>query len=222
MIRIETMRQVKKTGPSDDAVSALLERRKCPVAFHEVRTRFLGNIASPLMTVSPLDAVKGLWGGELPELESIDAVNELVGALVMGLWNRLTDHQDRRTAFRLIRFEVPADRDGVARIALVRRQEIDGFVEGLFGDEEEIELPERAHQALGVLSEVRAFFAGIVDLMADRTKPATPQDLAQVLRTIQQLTIAGETEIHKAVLSCTRARRQALSTSVATKPRADC
>jgi len=211
------MRQVKKSGPSDDAVAALLERRQCPVPFHEVRTRFLGNIASPLMTASPLDAVKGLWGGELPELESLDAVNELVGALVMGLWNRLTVHQDRRAAFRLVRFEVPPAREGVARIALVRRQEIDGFVEGLFGNEETIELPERAHQALNVLSEMRAMLAGIVDLMEDRTKPATPEDLAQVLRNIQQLTIAGETEIHKAVLSCARARRHAMSQSSATR-----
>lgn len=186
--------------------------------FHEVRTRFLGNIASPLMTASPLDAVKGLWGGELPELESIDAVNELVGALVMGLWNRLTVYQDRRTAFRLVRFEVPPDREGVARIALVRRQEIDGFVEGLFGNEDAIELPERAHQALSALFEMRAMLAGIVDLMADRARPATPEDLAQVLRSIQQLTIAGETEIHQAVLSCKRARRHAMSGSLATRP----
>jgi len=209
------MRRIDKGGPSDDAVAALLERRRCPVPFHEVRTRFLGNIASPLMTASPLDAVKGLWGGELPELESIDALNELVGALVMGLWNRLTAHQDRRAAFRLIRFEVLPDREGVARIALVRRQEIDGFVEGLFGKEDAIELPERAHQALGALSEVRAMLAGIVDLMADGTKPATPKDLVQAMRNIQQLTIAAETEIHKAVLSCTRARRHAMSGSPA-------
>jgi hypothetical protein len=89
------------------------------------------------------DAVKGLWGGELP-----------------GLWNRLTAHQDRRAAFRLVRFEVPPTREGVARIALVRRQEIDGFVEGLFGSEESIDLPERAHQALKVLYEMRALHAG--------------------------------------------------------------
>ncbi len=212
------MRQVKKSGPGDDAVAALLERRQCPVPFHEVRTRFLGNIASPLMTASPLHAVKGLWGGELPELESLDAVNELVGALVMGLWNRLTVHQDRRAPFRLVRFEVPRDREGVARIALVRRQEIDGFVEGLFGNEEAIELPERAHQALDALSEMRAMLAGVVDLMADRAKPATSKDLARVLRSIQQLTIAGETEIHKAVLSCARARRHAMSGPLATRP----
>lgn len=209
---------MKRAGPGDAEVAALLERWRCPVPFHEVRTRFLGNIASPLLSVSPLEAVKGLWGGELPELESVDAANELVGALVMGLWNRLAVHQDRRAAFRLVRFEVPPTREGVARLARVRRQEIDGFVEGLFGDRESIDLPERAHQALGVLSEMRAMLAGLVDLLENRDAPATPQDLAEMLRNLQRMTIVGETEMHKAVLSCTRARRQALGGAPATKP----
>jgi len=211
------MSKPKIAGPGDDEVAALLERYRCPVPFHEVRTRFLGNIASPLMTASPLETVKGLWGGELPEFENLDAVNELLGALVMGLWNRLTGHQDRRAPFRLVRFEVPPTREGVARIALVRRQEIDGFVEGLFGTEESLDLPERAHQALNVLSEMRAMLAGIVEI-EDQTKPATPDGLTQTLRSIQEMTKIGEFEMHKAVLSCTRARRHALSQSPATRP----
>jgi len=36
------------------------------VPFHAVRTRFLGNIASSVMSALPLDTLKGLWGGELP------------------------------------------------------------------------------------------------------------------------------------------------------------
>src|SRR3954454_17499925 len=89
----------------DDEVRALLVRYWCPVPFHEVRTRFLGNIASPGMEVSPIKVVEGLWGGKLPEFETIDAANELVGALVMGLWNRLSRHQDRNAPFRLTRIE---------------------------------------------------------------------------------------------------------------------
>ncbi len=69
------------TGPSDEQVRALLERYRCPVPFHEVRTRFLGNIASPVVAASPLETVKGLWGGELPEFDDLDAVSELMGAL---------------------------------------------------------------------------------------------------------------------------------------------
>ncbi len=41
----------RRTPPtaSDDQVRALLDRYHCPVPFHAVRTRFLGNIASPDM-----------------------------------------------------------------------------------------------------------------------------------------------------------------------------
>lgn len=80
---------------TDAEVRILLERYLCPVAFHEVRTRFLGNIASPVMAASPMKEVASLWGGELPEFDTIEAANELVGALVMGLWNRLSRHQER-------------------------------------------------------------------------------------------------------------------------------
>ena len=51
---------------SDVEVRILLDRYRCPVPFHAVRTRFLGDIASPVMLASPLNAVKALWGGELP------------------------------------------------------------------------------------------------------------------------------------------------------------
>jgi hypothetical protein len=99
---------------ADDQVSALLERYACPVPFHEVRTRFLGNIAS-LTSVSPLEIVKELWGGELPEFSDIEAANELIGALVMGLWNRLTRHQDRAAPFRLVRVALAETQEGLHR-----------------------------------------------------------------------------------------------------------
>jgi hypothetical protein len=106
---------------SDDQVRALLERYACPVPFHEVRTRFLGNIASPVLTASPMQAVRELWGGELPEFADMDAVNELIGALVMGLWNRLTRHQDRTVPFRLVRVTLPETQEGLHALRGSRR-----------------------------------------------------------------------------------------------------
>ena len=75
---------------TDEQVRAVLEKYKCPVPFNEVRTRFLGNIASPNVSASPIKVVQDLWGGELPPFDNIDEANELIGTLVMGLWNRLT------------------------------------------------------------------------------------------------------------------------------------
>ena len=206
------------TGASDAEVIALLKRYKCPTPFHEVRTRFLGNIASPVMAASPMETVKQLWSGELPAFDSMEAVNELLNVLVAGLWNRLTAHQSSRNPFRLMRFDVAQTREGLKHFALVRRQELDGFVEGLFGLEEHLDLPERAHKALGVLTEMRAILAGAINLLDDLSKPTEPDDLKALARNIQELTIIAETEINKTILSCKRARSQLLKQIQATKP----
>jgi hypothetical protein len=105
---------------TDEDVRALLARYRCPVPFHEVRTRFLGNVASPAMSSAPIKMVEDLWGGELPAFDSMDAANELVSALVMGLWNRLTRHQDRDSPFRLTRIETAPTREALAALALMR------------------------------------------------------------------------------------------------------
>ena len=204
----------KRTTPptaSDDEVRALLDRYHCPVPFHAVRTRFLGNIASPDMQGSPMRMVEALWGGELPTFDSIDEANELIGTLVMGLWNRLTRHQERSTPFRLTRMEVPAAREGMAKVACLRREELEGFVEGLFGDKESLDLPERAHKALGTLAEIRAMLDGAQVLADDPSKPAAPDDIAATIGHFRELTRIAEHEMHEAVLSCTRARRQMLA-----------
>jgi len=203
---------------TEEEVRVLLERYRCPVPFHEVRTRFLGNIASPIMGASPMKEVESLWGGELPEFETIDAANELIGALVMGLWNRLTRHQERGNPFRLIRLDVPATREGLAALALMRRQELDGFVEGLFGQETSLDLPERATRGLDVLGEMRALAAAVFGMANDESKAATSQDIEAVLRNMREMTKIAEHEMHAVILACTRARRQLLATLPATKP----
>jgi len=213
-----TKRFREPQGPSDDRVRVLLDRYACPVPFHAVRTRFLGNIASPLPTASPIAAMEELWGGELPTFETIGAANELVGALINGLWNRLTRHQERSAPFRLVRIEVPATRAGLERIALVRREEIDGFVEGLFGKEEALDLPERAHRAMTALSEARAILEGARALAADPTKPASAESVAGTIPRIREMTRVVEREMHEAVLACKRARAQILASLPVAKP----
>ena len=203
---------------TDEEIRALLERYRCPVLFHEVRTRFLGNIATPVMLASPIKTVESLWGGKLPDFGSLDAANELIGALIMGLWNRLTRHQERSAPFRLTRPNVATSREGLATLALIRRQELDGFVEGLFGAEEAIDLPERAHRGLGVLGELRALLAGVLDVTTDANKAASVGDIKGMLRQMREMTRIAEHEMHEVILSCKRARRNALVSLPARKP----
>ena len=170
------------------------------------------------MSASPISVVKNLWGGELPEFESLDAVNELICVLVNGLWNSLTRHQKRSDPFRLARPTVTPTRDGLAQLALIRQQEIEGFFEGLFAGEEEANLPAKASAALDSLGQLRAMMASVYDVVIDESKPATPSDIATTMKHLREFTLAMEREINRVVLDCTRARRQMLGPIGTTGP----
>ena len=200
---------------TDEQVRALPQSVQSPST---LRTRFLGNIASPIMSASPIKVVQDLWGGELPAFDTIDEANELIGALVMGLWNRLTRHQERSSPFRLSRTETAAARPGLAALALTRRQELDGFVEGLFGRQKNIDLPERAHRGLDELGQMRALFEAVVVLAEDDAKPVTDKDMETTLRHMREMTRNAEHEIHAVVLACNHARRQMLAGMPTSKP----
>ena len=130
----------------------------------------------------------------------------------MGLWNRLTRHQHRNSPFRFNRIETAPTPEGLADLSRMRVQEIDGFVAGLFGREDRIDLPERAH-ALDDLAEMRALFVAVQDAAADETKAATLGDVQTTLRHLREMTKHAEHAMHTVVLSCIRARKQTLSAS---------
>ena len=196
----------------------LLRRYACPVPYHEVRTRFLGNIATPKLSASPLNVAKGLWGGAFPEVESIEDLNRLIDALINGLWNALTIHQKRNEPFRLVKVPVEPSVANLARLALVRRQELDGFVEGLFDGAEAIDLPERANAAMGALAEMRAIMGGAHDFATRSVEPADPAQIHATFRHLRELTRIMEREINTVVLDCTRARRQMIREATARTP----
>ena len=204
--------------PSEKVIRGLLDRYACPVPWHEVRTRFLGNLATPALSVSPMRIVQDLWGGELPTFDTMDEVNELIGALVNGLWNSLTKHQKRSEPFRLVRLIAEPTPQNLATLATTRRQELDGFIEGLFNGEDQTDLPERAHVAVGHLSELRAMMAGIEELVAGDPKSESRTELEATFKHLRELTRIMELEIHEAVLSCTRARKHMLASLPTQKP----
>ena len=159
---------------TDKDVQALLARYRCPTPLHALRTLLLGAIASPRMEVSPMTPLAQAWGGELPEFASADEVDEVMRAIVHGLWNRLSEYQNARTPFRLPRFEVLPTRQALLELARMRAQELKGFVDGLFGTDDEMLLPQKAHEAVVALAELHAMFEGAAGLLADDSKPAPP------------------------------------------------
>ena len=178
----------------------------------------MGAIASPAIAVSPMGVVAALWNGGLPQFDSTDDVEALANTLLSGLWNRLARHQDSREPFRLTRESVAATRSGLAALAVMRVQELDGFMDGLFGGAEQLNFPEKAHRARTHLEEVRRMFDAAAAMLIDDTQPASPQALAEFSRNAQEMTRIADDLINKIIQSCKRARAghlEAMSTSPA-------
>ncbi len=106
----------KRSRDLDARALAMLERYDCPMPFHAVCTYFLGAIAAT-GPVQPMKALARLWGGRLPAMPSIDAVNELLGVLISGLWNALTVHQDPGHPYPLMAFPAQTTRESLACVA---------------------------------------------------------------------------------------------------------
>ena len=199
------MAKAKRVKDHDPAV-ALLERYKCPTPYHVVRVRFMGGIASPAEHISPIEILKKLWGGELPAFDSLDNFNELLNVLINELWNQLTQHQTTANPFRLTRIEFNPTREGLLKFSRTRQQEIEGFIDGIYGNDEALDMPETAHKSLGVLGDVRAMLAGAADLLTDDTKPSDLSELKALGFNLQDIGRIAENEMNAAILSCKRAR----------------
>ncbi len=55
----------KVTSFSASDTKAMLARYAYPYQYHQLRARLMGNIATPDMTVSPMQEIQGIWNNEL-------------------------------------------------------------------------------------------------------------------------------------------------------------
>jgi len=110
------------------------------------------------------------------------------------------------------------EEQGLAQLALLRGEELEGFVEGLFGENESLDLPERAHKAMAVLADVRAKPEASREVAEDQTKPTDSAEIGTTLVHFRRITRIAEHEMHEAVLSRTRARRQMMKAALAARP----
>lgn len=209
----------KKRSVDDGAVRAILKRYACPIPYHQVRARFMGNIATPDMNASPMQEVQRIWNDGLPEFEDRKEAEAFFGALLQGMWNGLSAHQKRNDPFKLSRVKTaPASYEYLARLGKARREEIEGFIDGLFTGQEEMDLPESAHKAVGILGELRALFAATEELANNPPGPADVSSMEQTAKHLRELTRIAEVEINTIIQSCRRARQQMLATQTMGRP----
>jgi hypothetical protein len=209
----------KKQSMGDGAMRAFLARYACPLSYHQVRARFMGNIATPDMDVSPMREIQRIWNNDLPVFESKAEAEEFFSVLMKGVWNALSDHQNHTSPFELARVKTAAaSYEYLARLGRIRHEEIEGFIDGLFAGQDEIDLPESAHKAVGVLGELRGLFAATEDLANSPPGPASVSSLEHTAKHLRELSRIAEHEINVIIQACKKARAQALETLSTGRP----
>jgi len=151
------MKRQKFKYSGDAAFQKFLEKGTCPTPFHVVRMRFLGEIASLDLDVSPIKTIESFWDGELPVFD-LDEEASAFFHVMMGLWNRMARHQDG-VLVKLFKPKKPREWDDIAAAFRMRAEEIrDGFLVGYSGSGTDQHLPESLEEALHGLKEIAERF----------------------------------------------------------------
>lgn len=209
----------KKQVVHDAVIRDMLKRYSCPYPYHSVRARLMGNIATPDMNASPMKEVQRLWNDDLPEFEGQKEAEVFFAALIQGLWNGLSAHQKRGDPFKLGKVKAgPPSYEYLRRLCKARREEIDGFIDGLFAGQEEMDFPESAHKAVGTLGELRGLFAATEKMALNPAGPADVTTIEKTVKHLKALCQIAETEINTIIQSCCKARQQMLEAYAMERP----
>jgi hypothetical protein len=192
----------KSPSTSDAALKKMLKAYDCPLELHEVRMRILGHLIAPEPGISPIDAVQGLWGGQLPEADDIDELNEILDMLMSGIWNPLAlQVRVQRKRIKLSKPPAGKGRKAIARLALVRFQELLRFEEGLLGGAEFVDIPQAAAQSMKTLGELAQLFALVHNTIKSGAY-GTDEDVKGLRANVAQLVTIAETEVNAVIDAC--------------------
>lgn len=179
------------------AVRELLERYSCPYKFHRVRAGFMGNISSPDLDVFPLQEVERSWNGEMPVFANELEVNLFMQTMVNEFYNKLCDHQDPKKLFKFVKLNPgKIDREYLARFGRIRREELEGYIGGLFSGQDEMEMPVAAHEIIPNLLKIRDMFATAEKAANDPSELEDGPSIERMHKQLQEMTCAAEGQIN--------------------------
>jgi hypothetical protein len=167
-----------------DQVLDVLEKYKCEYELHEVRALFMGAIASPVEQVNPMDEVKSLWDGQLPPVDRVEDINEIMSVLAMGLWNQLSTHIALESPFVLMGYDNIETFTDLKEMAQVKVDEIHYFISGYMQGEEKITLLPEIAESLETLDDLSLMFNKMIDTA--KKAQATEQEFIELVDELMQ------------------------------------
>ncbi len=182
-------------------VQSLLSEHQCPYQFHEVRTAFMGAIASPYV-VDPIFELNALWDGEFPELDSQEKLDEVTKTFLEDFWGLLAEHGSENAVlpFMLTPLEKATSLEEIKTHARLRGEELDAFLTGFFQDQESLELDEEVGESLDILEELVLLLTDMVNM--NEGTPLGAAELSDLADNLLKMTEMAELEMNNLIVSC--------------------
>ncbi len=188
-------------------VRRLLKKYQCALQLHQVRALFMGAIVSPVEQINPLQQVKMLWDGALPEMKSVRAADELIQVLITGLWNQLATDCEAGNPFTLIENGSVVTEKELKAWAQIKSEEIGSFLSGFFQGSDSLDVLTELHESLDVLVDLNGMFSGVARIPSKRTTDED-EEIRSLMRQLTQLVTIAEREINNIIDITTRDSRQ--------------
>ncbi len=136
----------------DDAFKAFLSKHGCRASFEEIRMRFLGAKVSPGRDADIYLLVEDLFEHDMPELPDGSALEAFLHTF-LGLWNVVAESSQHSPI--TLSPVGPVTTRGEIKDLLFRRidEVVFGFLEGVWGDDDELSLTEARAAMLTAMEE---------------------------------------------------------------------
>jgi len=138
----------------DEAFIKMLEHYGCETPLGVIKMRFAGAICSPNLKLRPTDVISSFWPeGRSPRLET-KAEADLFFKFFMGLWDEMFDE------IKAVKLKLPELKEkDLKTYCQIRYDEVEqGYVEGFFGGEENLKMPNYLAQIIDSLSEMALLY----------------------------------------------------------------
>jgi hypothetical protein len=182
----------------DDAFRAFLEEHGCPTGFQEIRMRLLGAMVSPGRKADIYPLVEDFFEYDMPAFSDGLELEAFLHTF-LGLWNEV-DESSRHHPIMLSAAGTISS-TGELKDLLARRVDevMFGFLEGVWGGEDELPLTEARAATLTALEETARTYDELFVEVIRKDDAATGRAIADLLREITEVDETVEATITSAV-----------------------
>ena len=191
-----------KKASTVEFIGDLLENYECPVPYHQFRAILIGYIVSPIKAPPPIEIIKNIWGGKMPNIKNMEELSSFMNNVFMRYWNSLSDNRNSKMPFFFKALKIKDTEKSLAELCVVRRQEIGGFLFGFTSGDAEAKFPEIINKSIAHLEEIFGYFESTHELIQKKGIGKTPKEISNMTFLLNDMDKIAQSEINDLIKNC--------------------